>query len=174
VIGKGRAGQMNAGANLAQSEILLFLHADTQLPANFIDLVTKTLQQHQTIAGAFELAIDGSSVSLRWVEILVRMRSRILSLPYGDQGIFISKQAFIEAGGFADLPIMEDFEFISRIKRTGRIAIAPAAVTTSDRRWRKLGVWQTTLINQLMLVGYFLGIPSTKLSKFYRSRGKSR
>jgi rSAM/selenodomain-associated transferase 2 len=174
VIGKGRAGQMNAGANLAQSDILLFLHGDTQLPTNFIDLVTQTLDQNQTIAGAFELAIDGSSRSLRWIEVLVRMRSHILSLPYGDQGIFISKQAFIEAGGFNDLPIMEDFEFISRIKRMGRIAIAPAAVTTSDRRWQKLGVWQTTLINQLMLLGYFLGIPPTKLSQFYRSRGKSR
>ncbi|MGL5834766.1 MAG: TIGR04283 family arsenosugar biosynthesis glycosyltransferase, partial [Waterburya sp.] len=174
VIGKGRAGQMNAGANLAQSDILLFLHGDTQLPPNFIDLVTQTLDQHQTIAGAFELAIDGSSRSLRWIEMLVRMRSRILSLPYGDQAIFIFKQAFIEAGGFTDLPIMEDFEFIRRIKRRGRIAIAPAAVITSDRRWQKLGVWQTTLINQLMLVGYFLGISPTKLSQFYRSRGKPR
>jgi len=167
-IGKGRAGQMNAGANLAQSEILLFLHADTQLPANFIDLVTKTLQQHQTIAGAFELAIDGSEMALRWVEMLVKLRSHLLSLPYGDQGIFISKSAFIEAGGFADLPIMEDFEFIRRIKRKGRIAIAPAKVTTSDRRWQKLGVWQTTLINQLMIAGYYLGISPTKLSQFYR------
>lgn len=172
VMGKGRAGQMNAGANLAQSDILLFLHGDTQLPPNFIALVTQTLDQHQTIAGAFELAIDGSSRSLRWIEMLVKMRSRIFSLPYGDQGIFISKQAFIEAGGFNDLPIMEDFEFIRRIKRRGRIAIAPAAVITSDRRWQKLGVWQTTLINQMMLVGYFLGISPTKLSQFYRNRGK--
>jgi rSAM/selenodomain-associated transferase 2 len=174
VIGQGRAGQMNAGANLAQSEILLFLHADTQLPANFIDLVTKTLRQDQTIAGAFELAIDGSSRSLRWVEKLVKWRSHFLSLPYGDQAIFISKTAFIEAGGFADLRIMEDFEFIRRIKLQGRIAIAPAAVTTSDRRWRKLGVWQTTLINQMMLIGYFLGISPTKLSQFYRGRRKFR
>jgi rSAM/selenodomain-associated transferase 2 len=172
VIGKGRAGQMNAGANLAQSEILLFLHADTQLPANFINLVTKTLQQHQTIAGAFELTIDGSEMSLRWVEMLVKLRSRLLSLPYGDQAIFISKSAFMQTGGFADLPIMEDFEFISRIKRIGRIAIAPAAVTTSDRRWQKLGVWQTTLINQLMIAGYYLGISPTKLSQFYRRRRK--
>jgi rSAM/selenodomain-associated transferase 2 len=173
VIGKGRAGQMNAGANSAQSEILLFLHADTQLPPNFIDLIIKTLQPHQTIAGAFELAIDGSSRSLRWVERLVKWRSRFLFLPYGDQAIFISKSAFMEVGGFADLPIMEDFEFIRRIKRQGKIAIAPATVTTSDRRWRKLGVWQTTLINQMMLIGYFLGIDPTKLSQFYRSRGKS-
>ncbi|NJL51357.1 MAG: glycosyltransferase family 2 protein [Hydrococcus sp. SU_1_0] len=173
VIGKGRAGQMNTGANLAQSEILLFLHADTQLPANFINLVTKTLQPDQTIAGAFELTIDGSQMSLRWLEMLVKWRSRLLSLPYGDQAIFISKSAFLQAGGFADLPIMEDFEFIRRIKRQGRIAIAPAAVITSDRRWQKLGVWQTTLINQLMIAGYYLGISPKKLSQFYRRRKKS-
>jgi rSAM/selenodomain-associated transferase 2 len=172
VTGKGRAGQMNAGADLAQSDILLFLHADTQLPPNFIDLVTKTLKQNKTIAGAFELAIDASGISLRLIEMLVKMRSHLLSLPYGDQAIFISKQAFIKAGGFADLPIMEDFEFIRRIQRLGQIAIVPTAVITSGRRWQKLGVWQTTLINQLMIAGYYLGISPTKLSKFYRSRGK--
>jgi rSAM/selenodomain-associated transferase 2 len=174
VIDKGRAAQMNAGAELAQADILLFLHADTQLPPNFIDLVTKTLKQNKTIAGAFELAIDASGISLRLIEILVKMRSRLLSLPYGDQAIFISKQAFIQAGGFADLPIMEDFEFIKRIQRLGQIAIVPTAVITSGRRWQKLGVWQTTLINQLMIAGYYLGISPTKLSKFYRSRGKRK
>lgn len=172
IIGQGRAGQMNAGADLAQSDILLFLHADTQLPPNFIDLVSKTLSQTNIIAGAFELAIEGSGRSLRWIEKLVKLRSHLLSLPYGDQGIFISKQAFMEVGGFADLPIMEDFEFVKRIKSRGKIAIAPAAVTTSGRRWQKLGVWQTTLINQLMIAGYYLGISPDKLGQFYRNRGK--
>ena len=67
VVGKGRGGQMNAGAKIAQSEILLFLHADTQLPANFIELITQTLKQPKTIAGAFELKIDGRDKSLRWI-----------------------------------------------------------------------------------------------------------
>ena len=172
--GKGRAGQMNAGADLARSEILLFLHADTRLPANFIELVTQTLDRKNTVAGAFELAINGRDTSLRWIERLVKMRSRLFSLPYGDQAIFISKKAFIEAGGFADLAIMEDFEFIKRVKKKGKIAIAPAAVTTSGRRWQKLGVWQTTLINQLIIAGYYLGISPTKLGNFYRARGKRK
>jgi rSAM/selenodomain-associated transferase 2 len=174
VIGKGRAGQMNAGADLARSDILLFLHADTQLPPNFIDLITKTLNQNKTIAGAFELAIDASGISLRLIEMLVKMRSRLLSLPYGDQAIFISKQAFIQAGRFADLPIMEDFEFIRRIQKLGQIAIVPAAAIASGRRWQKLGVWQTTLINQLIIAGYYLGISPAKLSEFYRNRGKRK
>ncbi|PSB10698.1 glycosyltransferase [Pleurocapsa sp. CCALA 161] len=174
VTGKGRAGQMNAGANLAQSDILLFLHSDTQLPPNFVELVIHTLNQNQVIAGAFELAIDGSDISLRWLEMLVKVRSHLLSLPYGDQALFIFKQTFQEAGGFADLPIMEDFEFIQRIKNRGKIAIAPAAVTTSARRWQKLGVWQTTAINQLMIAGYYLGISPAQLSKFYRYRRKRK
>ena len=80
----------------------------------------------------------------------------------------------LKAGRFAELPIMEDFEFIKRVKKIGRIAIAPGAVTTSGRRWDKLGVWQTTLINQAIIAGYYLGISPTKLGKFYRSRGKRK
>ena len=172
VTGQGRAGQMNAGAKIAQGEILLFLHADTQLPPDFIKLIIETLKQPKIVAGAFELAIEGSDRSLRWIEMLVKMRSHLFSLPYGDQGIFISKQAFVQSGGFAEIPIMEDFEFIKRIQRSGKIAIAPAAVTTSGRRWQKLGVWQTTLINQLIIAGYYLGISPQKLGEFYRNKGK--
>ncbi|MBE9042822.1 TIGR04283 family arsenosugar biosynthesis glycosyltransferase [Pleurocapsales cyanobacterium LEGE 10410] len=172
IAGKGRAAQMNAGANVAQGSLLLFLHVDTQLPPNFITLVTKTSRQPNVIAGAFELAIAGQEKSLRWIEKLVNWRSRLLSLPYGDQAIFITQQAFVDLGGFADLPIMEDFEFIKRVKRKGKIAIVPGAVTTSGRRWQKLGVWKTTLINQLVIIGYYLGISPTKLSNFYRSRRK--
>lgn len=173
IVGKGRAGQMNAGANIAQGNILLFLHADTQLPPSFDSLVIEALKRPNVVAGAFELAIEGSDRSLRWVELLVKIRSHLLSLPYGDQAIFISKQDFIESGGFADLPIMEDFEFIQRVKKRGRIAIASGAVTTSGRRWQKLGVWQTTLINQLIIAGYYLGVSPTKLVKFYRGSGKN-
>lgn len=174
VVGRGRGGQMNEGANVAQGKILLFLHADTKLPPDFIKLITNTLIRPNIIAGAFELTIQGGERSLRWVELLVKMRSHLLSLPYGDQGIFISKQAFIKSGGFAEIPIMEDFEFIKRLKQQGKIAIAPGAVTTSGRRWQKLGVWQTTLINQFIIVGYYLGISPTRLGDFYRRQGKKR
>ena len=172
VLRKGKAAQMNAGADIACGDILLFLHADTKLPSNFVELVIKTLEPDNVVAGAFELAIDGEAKSLRSIELLVKMRSHLFSLPYGDQAIFISKKAFINSGGFADLPIMEDFEFIKRIKKHGKIAIAPATVTTSGRRWHKLGVWKTTLINQAIIAGYYLGISPIELSNFYRNRGK--
>ncbi len=169
-----RASQMNAGAAMAKGDILLFLHADNQLPANYAKLVRQTLSQPKVIAGAFELAIDGESEALRLVEIMVKLRSRLLQLPYGDQAIFIRKQAFVDIGGYANLPIMEDFEFISRLKHQGKIAIAPAAVVTSARRWQKLGVFETTLVNQLIIIGYFLGISPHKLQNFYRRVGNSK
>ena len=164
---RGRANQMNAGAEVATGDILLFLHADTQLPPDYLNIIKDTLAQPEAIAGAFELAIDGDNQSLRWVEIMVKLRSRWCSLPYGDQAIFLSRTVFEEMGGFADLPIMEDFELIQRLKKQGRIAIATAAVLTSSRRWQKLGVFKTTLINQLIILGYYLKVPPKQLRRLY-------
>ncbi|MBE9168376.1 TIGR04283 family arsenosugar biosynthesis glycosyltransferase [Pleurocapsales cyanobacterium LEGE 06147] len=165
-----RAQQMNIGAAAARGDILLFLHADTQLPQNYQKIVQMTLAKERVIAGAFELAIDSQQWSLRLVEKMVNWRSRLCSLPYGDQAIFLDKRVFQDLGGFANLPIMEDFEFIQRLKRRGKIALAPVAVLTSDRRWQKLGVLKTTLINQLIIVGYYLGISPTRLRHFYHNR----
>ena len=163
----GRANQMNAGAAIATGDILLFLHADTQLPSDYLHIVKDTLARPKAIAGAFELAIDADNKSLRWVEKMVKWRSRWFSLPYGDQAIFLTRTVFEKIGGFADLPIMEDFELIQRLKKQGKIAIAPAAVLTSSRRWQKLGVFKTTLINQLIILGYYFGIPPKRLRRLY-------
>ncbi|MGK7876607.1 MAG: TIGR04283 family arsenosugar biosynthesis glycosyltransferase [Xenococcaceae cyanobacterium] len=171
----GRANQMNTGAAAATGDILLFLHADTYLPPGYQAIVRDTLSQPKTIAGAFELEIDGKegwrsmrvALSLELVEKMVNWRSRFLSLPYGDQAIFLKASVFQEIGGFSNLPIMEDFELIQRLKRLGGITIAPAAVLTSGRRWQKLGVFKTTLINQLIIIGYYLGVPPAKLARLY-------
>ena len=165
----GRANQMNIGAAIATGDILLFLHADTQLPSDYLKIIKATLAQPKAIAGAFELAIDGNNWSLRLVEILVEWRSHWCSLPYGDQAIFVRRNIFEEIGGFANLPIMEDFELIQRLKKQGRIAIAPAAVLTSSRRWQKLGIFKTTLINQLIILGYFLGFSPKILRSLYNT-----
>lgn len=166
----GRACQMNAGATAATGDILLFLHADTSLPAGFEKLVPLTLAQSGTVAGAFELKIDSRMRSLRLVEKMVNWRSRFFSLPYGDQAIFLKASVFHDIGSFPDLPIMEDFELICRLKHLGEIAIVPAPVMTSARRWQKLGVLKTTLINQIVILGYFLGVPSSRLVKLYRAK----
>jgi rSAM/selenodomain-associated transferase 2 len=165
---KGRAVQMNLGAKIARGDILLFLHGDTLLPSNYQEVIINTLSQSGIIAGAFELKITGEEKSLRLVEKLVNWRSHFFSLPYGDQGIFLKASVFEDLGGFPDLPIMEDFELIQRLKKRGKIGIVAAAVTTSGRRWQKLGVWKTTLINQLVILGYYLQISPQILKKFYR------
>lgn len=163
----GRAYQMNLGAAAATGKILLFLHADTYLPSRYTNIVKQTLQKTDVIAGAFELGIDSPRKSLRLVEAIVNWRSRFFSLPYGDQAIFLKASVFQAVGGFSLLPIMEDFDFIQRLKKQGKIAIAPAKITTSDRRWQKLGIVKTTLINQLIIVGYYLGISPIQLARLY-------
>lgn len=163
----GKAVQMNQGADIAQSELLLFLHGDTSLPPNFIHLVKETLKQPKVVAGAFELTINSAEKSLRWVELMVKIRSHLFRLPYGDQGIFIRKKVFEQIGGYRNLAIMEDFDLIQRLKCQGVVAIASGQVITSGRRWQKLGVWKTTTINQLVIVGYYLGVSPTKLKSLY-------
>lgn len=162
-----RANQMNFGAAEATGDIFLFLHVDTQLPTGYAAIIKNTLSQPGTIAGAFELAIDSQQKSFRFVEKMVNLRSRFFTLPYGDQTIFLKAAVFHEMGGFANLPIMEDFEFVQRLKTQGKIGIAPAKVITSARRWQKLGVFKTTLINQLIILGYYLGISPIKLARLY-------
>lgn len=168
---RNRAIQLNLGAQLATGENLLFLHADTQLPAGFPALVRQTLAQPETIAGAFQLQIKGQGTGLRLVEWGVNRRSNLLQMPYGDQAIFLKASMFYEINGFPQLPIMEDFEFVLRLRQQGKIRIAPASVVTSGRRWQKLGVAKTTLINQAMIAGYFLGVSPDRLAQWYRSQG---
>jgi rSAM/selenodomain-associated transferase 2 len=168
----GRAGQMNQGARAATGDILLFLHADTYLPDQWDQWVRQTLAQPGVVAGAFDLRIDGEGLGLRLVEWGVGVRSRCFQMPYGDQAIFLPAKGFHELGGFPNLPIMEDFELVRQLRRRGRVAIATPRVTTSGRRWQKLGIWRTTLINQLVIGGYFLGISPQKLVRWYRYWGK--
>jgi len=163
-----RAAQMNAGASAASGAALLFLHADTRLPRGFEKHVRRTLARPGVAAGAFEVRFDVHPRGLGIIERLVNWRSRRLGLPYGDQGIFIRAEVFRALGGFADLPIMEDFEFMRCVRRYGRVKIVPARVVTSGRRWQALGVVRTTLINQGMTIGYYAGIPVDRLAAWYR------
>jgi len=163
----GRAMQMNTGAKYATAETLLFLHADTQLPENYPQLVQETLANRKTVAGAFQLKINSKNFLLRIIEKGVNARSRFLQMPYGDQGIFLKKETFDNSGGFPLLPIMEDFQLIQNLRKRGKIQLASASVLTSARRWEKLGVIQTTLINQIVILGYFFGVSPTELRQWY-------
>ncbi len=164
----GRARQMNAAARQARGEILLFLHADTRLMAGFSSFVPETLAGKKVVAGAFRLRIDASGWGFRLIERVANWRSRFLHTPYGDQALFLSRQTFREVGGFPDLPIMEDFELVSRLRRKGRIALARQAAATSARRWQRLGLVRTTLINWGMVAGYLVGVSPARLASWYR------
>ncbi|KOP26225.1 glycosyltransferase [Hapalosiphon sp. MRB220] len=164
----GRAKQMNAGAGVASGEILLFLHADTRLPLGFDVMVREALTQPGVVAGAFCLRIGAEQPSLRLVEWGVNVRSRFLQMPYGDQAIFLTRKIFNHVGDFPELPIMEDFEMIRRLKKLGKITLVSVPVITSARRWLKKGIWQTTLINQIVIIAYFLGIPPQQICSWYR------
>jgi uncharacterized protein len=168
---KGRAQQMNAGAAIATGDILLFLHADTQLPPGYDPMVRAALNspaESAAIAGAFTLKIDASLWTLRLVEWGVKWRSRLLQFPYGDQAIFLKAETFAQIGGFPELPIMEDFELIRQLRYLGSISILPAPVITSARRWLQKGMLQTTLMNQAIVISYLLGISPQRLAIWYR------
>lgn len=164
---RGRASQMNAGAEIARGETLLFLHADTRLPAGFAEEVRRTLDRPGVAAGAFSLRIDGAGWGMQWVERAANWRSRILQLPYGDQGFFLKAEVFRSLGGFPEVPLMEDLEMARRVRRRGRIVISPLAVATSARRWERVGVFRATLLNQVFLLAYLLGMPPRRIAEWY-------
>ena len=166
-----RAAQMNAGARVASGGLLLFLHADTLLPSGYDTLVRHAILQNGAAGGAFKLAIDAPGLSLRIMERVAHWRSIFLKLPYGDQAIFLSASLFESLGGFPQMPIMEDYALVRRLKRHGRIAILPQPVVTSARRWLAFGAWRTWLINQAVIFAYYLGVSSERLAAFYRRGG---
>ncbi|MGD8211371.1 MAG: TIGR04283 family arsenosugar biosynthesis glycosyltransferase [Desulfobacterales bacterium] len=168
-----KAVQMNAGAAASVGDVLLFLHADTHLPDNFDTKVMAAVSQHGFCAGAFSLAIGSDVRGLRFIERVANWRSRFFQMPYGDQALFVCRDLFDEIGGFPDLPIMEDFELIRRLRRKGKISILPDCVTTSPRRYLNFGIIKTWCLNQIIIAAYYLGVPPTRLAYWYRrEKGK--
>lgn len=168
VSARGRARQMNAGAAHATGNTLLFLHADTLLPGNYLSAVSGTLRRPNVGAGAFRFKID-RNFNGKWIlERTVNLRSRWCQMPYGDQALFLRRSVFEEIGSFADMPIMEDYEFVRRLRCHGRVVTVNQKVLTSGRRWQRLGFMRTTFINWRMLAGYHAGWPIGKLERIYR------
>ena len=167
----GRGMQQNRGATEATGDVLLFLHADTRLPSGFIEEVDRVLSRTGVSAGAFRLGVDGGGRGLRWVENMANWRSLYCQLPYGDQAIFMKAETFRRAGGFAEIPLMEDFELMRRLRKSGRIELADATVRTSARRWKQLGVFRATWSNQLCILAYMLGISPRRIAAWRDAHG---
>ncbi len=164
----GKAIQMNRGAAMATGDALVFLHADTLMPADFIHHIHSALNQNKVVAGAFRLSIDSRAAGIRFIEHMADVRARLFQLPYGDQALFMRKATFEAIGGFPDVPIMEDFILVRRLRRMGKIAMLPAAVITSPRRWKHFGILKTWLVNQVIIIAFYLGISPERLARWYR------
>ena len=163
---RGRAVQMNAGAQASQGEVLLFLHADTRLPPAADEWLRSAL-----VAGAawgrFDVRIDGRHRLLRVVERMMNWRSRLSGIATGDQAIFVRREVFIALGGYPELPLMEDIALSKRLKRLGRPACLRAVVVTSGRRWEQHGVLRTIVLMWRLRASYFLGADPQQLAIRY-------
>jgi len=164
---RGRAVQMNAGAARASAALLLFLHADTQLPPG-ADLRVQQAVTRGAAWGRFDVRIDGRPRMLHVVAALMNWRSRWTGIATGDQAIFVTRTAFEHVGGFPVQPLMEDVELSRRLKRLGRPACLRDRVRTSGRRWEQRGVWRTIVLMWWLRWRYWRGESPQSLAEAYR------
>lgn len=165
----GRARQMNAGAAASRSDVLLFLHADTELPPNAKALIEATLSNPNAVSGRFDVRFDRPSRWGRMISWFMNRRSRMTGIATGDQAIFVRRSVFDRLGGFTDIPLMEDIDFSRRIKRHGAMAAVPEPVITSFRRWEQNGPLRTILLMWTLRFLYWLGVSPHHLNRWYRT-----
>jgi len=172
---KGRAKQMNVGASAAKGEILIFLHADTELPFQALKKINSFIGQREYVGGAFDLGIKSDKFIFKMIGTLSSLRSRFNRIPFGDQAIFIRREYFNQIGGYKEIPLMEDVELMRRIKKSReKIWNFYDRVMTSPRRWEKEGVIYCTLRNWVIQALYLLGVSPHKLANFYKSSYSKR
>jgi rSAM/selenodomain-associated transferase 2 len=164
---RGRARQMNAGAERARGEVLVFLHVDTRLPEGAVAMIEHALATDGRQWGRFDVRIAGPSRMLRVVALLMNLRSRLTGIATGDQAIFVTRAGFAAVGGFPDQPLMEDIELSRRLLELSRPACIHAAVVTSGRRWEQRGLWRTILLMWRLRWAYWRGVPAAELAKRY-------
>jgi rSAM/selenodomain-associated transferase 2 len=164
----GRARQLQAGAKVSESDVLVFLHADTRLSPGYGDAIREALRAPDVVGGAFRLRFDTRSASLRLVEWAARMRAAVLCWPYGDQALFVRRSVLEEIGGVPQAPIMEDLDLVRAMRRRGRLKLLPLAVTTSARRYLDRGVMRTAGIHLVAAAGWMLGVDRMRLARWVR------
>lgn len=164
---RGRAYQMNQGADQADGDTLLFLHADTHLPSDADDLLSSALDSGKISWGRFDVAISGRSPLLKIIAALMNLRSRLSGIATGDQAIFVQRALFESIDGFPLQPLMEDIELSRRLKRHSPPTCLRARVTTSGRRWEAHGIWRTIALMWWLRLQYFIGVPVDQLARHY-------
>ncbi|HEY7532759.1 MAG TPA: TIGR04283 family arsenosugar biosynthesis glycosyltransferase, partial [Nitrospiraceae bacterium] len=163
----GRARQLNAGAESSRGDILVFLHADTQLPLTAKRQILSAFNHADIVGGRFNIRFDRPSVLGNIVSSMMNWRSRWTGIATGDQAIFVRRNAFRQLGGFADIPLMEDIDFSRRLKRLGRLAMLSDQVVTSFRRWEHRGPVKTILLMWGLRLLFWFGVSSHRLAHFY-------
>jgi rSAM/selenodomain-associated transferase 2 len=165
----GRGIQLNRGAEEAGGDVLLFLHADSRIKNDIIPEIRRALTIPGVVGGAFRLKIDSTKPGLRLISAAANLRARLLGLAFGDQGIFVKREVFDKLGGFSNIPLMEDVDFINRLRRAGKFVILNEDLPTSPRRWQQEGIIACTLRNWLILSLHTLGVPAGQLQKWYKN-----
>ena len=165
---RGRALQMNAGAQQATGDVLLFLHADTRLPPNADRLIAQALTSSPHVWGRFDVRIEGQPRMLRVIAACMNQRSRWTGIATGDQALFMTRAAFDTVGGFPVQPLMEDIEISKRLLKLSRPACLRARVVTSGRRWETQGVWRTVLLMWRLRLAYWRGAAPERLAALYK------
>lgn len=163
---RGRGAQLAYGAAAASGDILLFLHSDTRLSAGWLDLARSHAARSARPA-CFRLALDDHAWQARVIERAVALRTRLFGLPYGDQGLLVSRAAYDRSGGFRPLPLMEDVDLLRRIERP---VMLDAAALTSAERWRRDGWARRSLLNLACYSSWRLGISPARIAGFYDRR----
>lgn len=169
---RSRGKQLNAGARhplAAEADVLLFLHADTQLPADADRLILRTLANAPNVWGRFDVSIEGRSPLLGIISALMNWRSRLTGIATGDQALFVERSTFVALEGFAPIALMEDIDFSRRARQLSRPLALRERVVTSGRRWERDGVWRTVWLMWRLRMAYFFGADPAKLSQQYRN-----
>lgn len=160
----GRAHQLRLGSEKTEGEVILFLHADTRLPAGWSREVERILADPGIAGGAFTFRFLERGGWERWIEWWVARRVSVFRLPYGDQALFVRRSVLTEMGGVAIVPMMEDLDLVRGIKRAGRLAISRLPATTSSRRYRSRGTLRTIFWHQVALLGWYLNVDRARLA----------
>jgi rSAM/selenodomain-associated transferase 2 len=164
---RGRALQMNAGAEAAKGDVLLFLHADTHLPPDALGAIERCVHDDSMVGGRFRVRLDNPGWRYRMVGWNINMRDRLVGGFTGDQAIFVRRDVFRDLGDYPPLALMEDLEFARRMRRKGQVARLPLYVTTSARRWERGGVLRTVFLMGMLRTLYYLHFPPSILQRWY-------
>jgi rSAM/selenodomain-associated transferase 2 len=165
----GRGHQLRMGAEAATGDVIVFLHADTWPPADLDEALRKALADPRVVGGGFWKVFRHPTALMRGSRLKCWFRLKLGGLVLGDQGIFVRRAVLERVGGVPDMPLMEEFELCKRLRREGRLVLAPATLVTSERRFRKLGVLRTYARMWRVSLGYYAGQPLDKLRRIYEA-----